>query len=251
MDLGHSLKVIHSKSSSKRPARDGTRRINENDKVRNGNSSNLLKQSTDAETELGITTGKRGRKPNSLMNPEEGYDISWLSGKRDSVRTSSNKNLHLKEGSGGESSLRKVATKKRPLPKETSPATSRALTGSFKRSRVKIDESDHDLDSLSSPRLKKLTSCFRDEEPREKELNQESYEIPEAKKTRSHNGLEKSQRTAKKKLIVEAKIGKRSSARSDAKRKNSEGASLETPVPRSSKSKVENKMIIDFSCLNK
>ncbi|XP_020891162.1 glutamic acid-rich protein isoform X2 [Arabidopsis lyrata subsp. lyrata] len=246
LDLGHSRKENLSKSSSKRPARDGTRRINEKEKVRNGNNSSLLKQSlkqvrsasTDAETELGIT-GKRGRKPNSLMNPED-YDISWLSGKRDPLKTSSNKKIQRK-GSGGESSLGKVAAKKTPLPKETSPATSsRALTGSLKRSRVKMDVSDYDSDSLSSPRLKKLASCFRDDE----ESNQEEDDRKignSSKKTRSQNGLEKSQKTAKKKPVVEAKTvnssGKRLSARSVSKRRNLERAPLDTPVPQSSKRK--------------
>ncbi|ESQ27121.1 hypothetical protein EUTSA_v10018162mg [Eutrema salsugineum] len=251
LGLGHSRKEIRCRSSSKRPVRDETRRINVNRKLSNGNNSFYLKQSlkqgTDAETDIGIT-GKRGRKPNSLMNPEEGYDISWISGKRDPLKTSSYKKLH-KKGYGGESSLGKVAAKKTPLAKETSPSTSRALSGSVKRSRVKMDESDHDLDSFSSPRLKKLASCFRDEEPLKKESNQESYETPEedrkignsSKKTRSQNGVEKSQGTAKKKPIIEPKIvnssGKRSSARSDAKKKTLEAASSDTPVPQSSRDK--------------
>ncbi|KAF2593174.1 hypothetical protein F2Q70_00045751 [Brassica cretica] len=120
--LGHSRKETRSKSSSKGPARDGTRRINENEK---SNGKQVWSESRDAETDVGVT-GKRGRKPNSLMNPEEGYDIPWLSGKRDSL-------------------------KKTPPAKESSPATtSRALTGSVKRSRVKMEDTDHDLDSPSS-----------------------------------------------------------------------------------------------------
>ncbi|CAH2067941.1 unnamed protein product [Thlaspi arvense] len=246
LGLGHPRKEIRSKSSSKRPARDGTQRINVTEKARNGNNPDFLKQSlkqvrsgsADAETDLGVT-GKRGRKPNSLMNPEEGYDISWISGRRDFLKTSSDQKFRKK----GESSLGKVAARK------TSPSTSRAL--SVKRSRVKIDESDLDSDSLSSPRLKKLESCFRDEELLEKESNQESYdyEIAEddrnignsSKKTRSQNGVEKSQRTAKRKPVVEPKTvnssGIRSSARSVAKKKNFDGASPGTPVPRSSKRK--------------
>ncbi|XP_010429899.1 PREDICTED: glutamic acid-rich protein-like isoform X2 [Camelina sativa] len=249
LGLGHSRKENLSKSSSKRPARDGTRRINEKDKVRNGNNSSLLKQSlkqvrsesTDAETELGVT-GKRGRKPNSLMNPED-YDISWLSGKRDPFKTTSNRKIH-KRRSAGESSLGKVAARKTPLLKETSPATSRSLTGSLKRSRVDESDYDYDSDSLSSPRLKKLAACFRDEEPPKKESNQEEDDRKignSSKKIRSQNGLEKSQKTAQKSPIVEAKIlnpsGKRLSVRSDAKRKNLERASRDTPVPQSSKRK--------------
>ncbi|KAH0874421.1 hypothetical protein HID58_071783 [Brassica napus] len=120
------------KLGSKRPQREGTRRVSV--------SKHSLKQEVqcegkDAETDLRIR-GKRGRKPNSLMNPEEGYDIDWLSGKRDSLKTCSNKKL-IRASS---SSLGKVAAKKTPP----------ALTGSVKRSRVSIGESDHDSDSLSS-----------------------------------------------------------------------------------------------------
>ena len=89
----------------------------------------------DAETDLRIR-GKRGRKPNSLMNPEEGYDIDWLSGKIDALKTCSNKKLIR----ASPSSLGKVAARKTPP----------ALTGSVKRSRVSIGESDNDSDSLSS-----------------------------------------------------------------------------------------------------
>ncbi|KAL0725922.1 hypothetical protein Bca4012_040521 [Brassica carinata] len=231
--LGNSRK----ETRSKKPARDGTRRINENEESRNGKQ--VWSESRDAETDLGGVTGKRGGKPNSLMNPEEGYDIPWLSGKRDSLRTcSSNKKLQRKGSGGGESSLEKLAAKKTPPTKESSPATtSRALTGSVKRSRIKMEDTDHDLDSPSSPKLKKLASCFRDEEPREKESNQESYEIPEgdtkigesSKKTKSLNG-------GKKKAIVNSSV-KRSSARTAAKKNNLEGASSDTPVPQSSKDK--------------
>ncbi|XP_013592626.1 PREDICTED: ABC transporter F family member 4 isoform X2 [Brassica oleracea var. oleracea] len=205
--LGHSRKETRSKSSSKGPARDGTRRINENEK---SNGKQVWSESRDAETDVGVT-GKRGRKPNSLMNPEEGYDIPWLSGKRDSL-------------------------KKTPPAKESSPATtSRALTGSVKRSRVKMEDTDHDLGSPSSPKLKKLASCFRDEEENfEKESNRE---IPEddtkigesRKKTKSQHG-------GKKKAVVSSS-GKRSSARTAAKKNNLEGASSDTPVPQSSKDK--------------
>ncbi|KAJ0231752.1 Tudor/PWWP/MBT superfamily protein [Hirschfeldia incana] len=234
--LGNSRKETGSKNGSKKPARYGTPRINENEKPRNGKQ--VWCESRDAETDLGVT-GKRGRKPNSLMNPEEGYDIPWLSGKRDYLKTcSSNKKLQKKGSRGGESSLEKMAAKKTPPAKESSLATtSRALTGSVKRSRVKMEDTDHDLDSPSSPKLKKLASCFRDEEPVEKESNQESYEVPEddakigesSKKTKSQNG-------GKKKAIVNSS-GKRSSARTAAKKKILEGASSDIPVPQSSKEK--------------
>lgn len=247
--LGNSRKETRSKSGSKKPARDGTRRINENEESRNGKQ--VWSESRDAETDLGGVTGKRGRKPNSLMNPEEGYDIPWLSGKRDSLRTcSSNKKLQRKGSGGGESSLEKLVAKKTPPAKESSLATtSRALTGSVKRSRVKMEDTDHDFDSPSSPKLKKLASCFRDEEPIEKESNQESYEIPEddtkigesSKKTKSLNG-------GKKKATVNSSV-KRSSARTAAKKNNLEGASSDTPVPQSSKDKVEDRDDRIYICL--
>lgn len=198
----------------------------------------MWSEGRDAETDLGVT-GKRGRRPNSLMNPEEGYDIPLLSGKRDSLKTcSSNKKLQRKgSGGGGESSL---TAKKTSPAKESSPATSsRALTGSVKRSRVKMEDTDHDLDSPSSPKLKKLASCFRDEEVLEKESNQESYEIPEddAKIGESSKKTKSSQNGGKKKPTVNDS-GKRSSARTAAKKKTLEGASSDTSVPQSSNDKV-------------
>ncbi|KAH0919117.1 hypothetical protein HID58_026777 [Brassica napus] len=166
------------KLGSKRPAREGTIRISGSDKVRKGHS---LKQEVqcegkDAETDLRIR-GKRGRKPNSLMNPEEGYDIDWLSGKIDALKTCSNKKLIR----ASPSSLGKVAARKTPP----------ALTGSVKRSRVSICESDHDSDSPSSS------------EEDERKINSSSKK--------------------KKKPVFKPKgvnsSGKRSSARSDTKKK--------------------------------
>ncbi|XP_013590709.1 PREDICTED: VID27-like protein isoform X3 [Brassica oleracea var. oleracea] len=86
------------KLGSKRPEREGTRRVSV--------SKHSLKQEVQCE------------------------------GKRDSLKTCSNKKL-IRASS---SSLGKVAAKKTPP----------ALTGSVKRSRVSIGESDHDSDSLSS-----------------------------------------------------------------------------------------------------
>ncbi|WZZ05601.1 hypothetical protein YC2023_091522 [Brassica napus] len=166
------------KLGSKRPAREGTIRTSGSDKVRKGN---ILKQEVqcegkDAETDLRIR-GKRGRKPNSLMNPEEGYDIDWLSGKIDALKTCSNKKLIR----ASPSSLGKVAARKTPP----------ALTGSVKRSRVSICESDHDSDSPSSS------------EEDERKINSSSKK--------------------KKKPVFKPKgvnsSGKRSSARSDTKKK--------------------------------
>ena len=235
--MGHSRKETRSKSGSKRPAID--------EKSRKGKQ--VWSECRDAETDVGVS-GKRGRKPNSLMNPEEGYDIPWLSGKRDSLKTcSSNKKLQRKaSGGGGESSLEKVAAKKTPPAKESSPATtSRALTGSVKRSRVKMEDTDHDLDSPSSPKLKKLASCFRDEE---ETLEEESnHEIPEDDtKIGESRKKTKSQKGGKKKPVVSSS-GKRSSARTAAKKNNLEGASSDTPVPQSSKDKVDDHIVLLFN----
>ncbi|CAN6931552.1 unnamed protein product [Brassica oleracea] len=137
------------KLGSKRPEREGTRRVSV--------SKHSLKQEVqcegkDAETDLRIR-GKRGRKPNSLMNPEEGYDIDWLSGKRDSLKTCSNKKL-IRASS---SSLGKVAAKKTPP----------ALTGSVKRSRVSIGESDHDEEAneVSEEDERKIKSSSKKKKP--------------------------------------------------------------------------------------
>ncbi|KAJ4884771.1 Tudor/PWWP/MBT superfamily protein [Raphanus sativus] len=164
---------------SKRPPREGTIRISSNDRVRKGNNSwslskHSLKQEVksegidDGETDLRIT-GKRGRKPNSLMNPEEGYDVSWLSGKKPRRASSL--------------SLGKVAAKKTPP----------SLTGSVKRSRVSIGESDHDSDE---------------------EADQERDEVSEEEDD------SKIKNSSKKKKKVVSSSGKGSSARTYTKKKN-------------------------------
>ncbi|CAH8356221.1 unnamed protein product [Eruca vesicaria subsp. sativa] len=166
------------KLGSKKPAREG--RISKNDKVRKGNSVKQVESEGIAgEKDLKITR-KRGRKPNSLMNPEEGYDITWLSGKRDSLKTCSNKKVR------GSSSLGKVAAKKTPP----------ALSGSVKRRRVSsTGASDDDSDSLE-----------------EEEANQESYE--DERKVRNSS-------KKKKKPVSETKArGKKSSAKTDTKKKS-------------------------------
>ncbi|CAH2037435.1 unnamed protein product [Thlaspi arvense] len=282
------LRISGKGSRSKRTARGGTR-ANGDDTVTNGNDlKQLLKQgqssSTDAETESGFT--KRGRKPNSLMNPEEGY----------SFKTSSSKKVQEKEL--GDSSLGKLAAKKASLPSKVGQTnqsvvislspSSKARKGSRKRSRSKMDDTNLDADSLATPASKKqVVKKVRIEEedfmesdlekPEDNiktaksskkeradnglaktsakkllaESNKESAKnglaktsakkpLAESKKERAHNGLAK---TSAKKPLAESKTVKTSgkkSLHSDVKKKNSEGAGTDTPIPQSSKSKKKN-----------
>ncbi|KAF8103077.1 hypothetical protein N665_0188s0035 [Sinapis alba] len=138
---------------SKRPAREGTRQISGNDKVRKGrNSWKLSKHSLKQEVQC--------------------------EGKRDSLK--------LREPS----SLGKVAAKK----------TAPALTGSVKRSRVSIGESDHDSDEEARPE-------------RYEEVSEDDRKIRNSSKKKM------------KKPIFETKVvnssGKRPSARTDTKKKKS------------------------------
>ncbi|KAG7597197.1 Armadillo-type fold [Arabidopsis suecica] len=223
---------------SKRTARGGTRRANGDDKVITANEG--LSESTDAET-ASVSTRKRGLKPNSLMNPEEGY----------SFKTSSSKKVQEKEL--GDSSLGKLAAKKVSLPTKVGQtnqsvvislsSSGRARTGARKRSRTKMEETDHDVGSVATQPSKK--QIVKKNNPAEEDLTKSNVEKSEdgiktgksSKKEKAHNGLAK---TSAKKPLAETKMVKPSgkkSAHSDAKKKNSEGASMDTPIPRSSKTK--------------
>lgn len=241
---------------SKRTAGGGTRRANGDVNVRNGNDlKQLLKQgqseSTDAETESG-STRKRGRKPNSLINPEEGY----------SFKASSSKKVQEKEL--GDSSLGKLAAKKASLPAKVGQtnqsvvislsSSSRARTGSRKRSRTKMEETNHDVGSFVTPTSKKQIA--KKDSPEEEDFKESNLEKPKdgiktaksSKKERAQNGLVK---TSAKKPLAETKLVKTSGKKlvhSDAKKKNSESASKDTPIPQSSKNKVANLMNHDSSC---
>lgn len=260
---------------SKRTARGGTRRANGDDKVITGNEGQS--ESTDAETASG-SKRKRGRKPNSLMNPEEGY----------SFKTSSSKKVQEKELE--DSSLGKVAAKKASSPTKVGQtnqsvvislsSSGMARTGSRKRSRIKMEETNHDVGSLATPPSKK--QIVKKDNPEEEDLMETNLEKPEdgiktgrsSKKEKAQNGLAKS---SAKKPLADTKMvkpsGKKSvhadanknnsdakkknsssegastkkSVQSDAKKKNSEGASMDTPIPQSSKSKVASFMNHDFS----
>ncbi|KAL7162153.1 hypothetical protein ACSBR2_042600 [Camellia fascicularis] len=54
-------------------------------------------KAVDLETEPDSVPKKRGRKPNSLIKPEEGYDCSWLSGGRKALQSPRHKKKHLKK----------------------------------------------------------------------------------------------------------------------------------------------------------
>ncbi|KAL0797844.1 hypothetical protein Bca101_053018 [Brassica carinata] len=204
MDLGLSLKGTR----SKRTARGGAR-ANGDDNVINGDGvKQLLKQeqseSTDGETESG-STRKRGRKPNSLMNPEEGY----------SFKTSSSKKVLEKELRG--SSLGKVAAKKASLSSKVGQTnqsvvislspSSNARKGSRKRSKCKMEETNLDAGSLATPAFKKQIVKKDDLEEKEDfmetdlEKNEESTK-PASKKEKSLKG---SSKTAAKKPLTESK----------------------------------------------
>nr|VDD56132.1 unnamed protein product [Brassica oleracea] len=254
LDLGLSPKGTR----SKRTARGGTR-------VNGDGLKQLLKQgqseSTDVETESGST--RRRRKPNSLLNPEEGY----------SFKTSSSiKKVHEKElGAAKKAPLpSKVGQTKQSVVISLSPS-SKARKGSRKRSRSKMEETELDAGSVATPASKKQI-VKKDDAEEETDLMETDLEKPEdsaksSKKEREEKGSTKSTakkplteskkekaqkgsaKTAVKKPLAESKKEKsqnglaKTSAKkpleksvpSDAKKKNSEGESME-----SSKSKKKN-----------
>ncbi|XP_010497534.1 PREDICTED: uncharacterized protein LOC104774769 [Camelina sativa] len=263
LEVKLNLGISRKGNRSKRTARGGTRRANGDDKVVTGNEGSEI---TDAETASG-SGRKRGRKPNSLMNPEEGYSFK---------KTSSSKKVQEKKLK--DSSLAKVAAKKASSPTKVGQTNQ---TGSRKRSRTKMEETNHDVDSLATPPSKK--QIVKKDNPEEEDLMESDLEKPEdriksgrsSKKEKAQNGLAK---TSAKKPLADTKMVKHSgknsvlsdakkktskgasmnksvssdakkktsegasmkkSVHSDSKKKNSEGASMDTPVPRSSKSKKD------------
>ncbi|XP_048594117.1 sister chromatid cohesion protein PDS5 homolog E-like isoform X1 [Brassica napus] len=193
LDLGLSPKGIR----SKRTARGGARAIGD-DNVKNGDGlKQVLKQgqseSTEGETESGST--RRRRKPNSLLNPEEGY----------SFKTSSSiKKVHEKElGAAKKASLpTKVGQTNQSVVISLSPS-SKARKGSRKRSRSKMEETDLDAGSVATPASKK--QIVKKDEPEEKEdIMETSLEKPEdSTKTAKSSKKEKAQKgSASKKQIV-------------------------------------------------
>ena len=193
LDLGLSPKGIR----SKRTARGGAGAIGD-DNVKNGDGlKQVLKQgqseSTEGETESGST--RRRRKPNSLLNPEEGY----------SFKTSSSiKKVHEKElGAAKKASLpTKVGQTNQSVVISLSPS-SKARKGSRKRSRSKMEETDLDAGSVATPASKK--QIVKKDEPEEKEdLMETSLEKPkDSTKTAKSSKKEKAQKgSASKKQIM-------------------------------------------------
>ncbi|XP_023645091.1 titin homolog isoform X1 [Capsella rubella] len=266
LNLGISLKG----NRSKRTARGGTRQANIDEKVPTENEGQS--ESTDAETASG-SKRKRGRKPNSLMNAEEGY----------SFKTSSSKKVQEKELE--DPSLAKVAAKKATSPTKVGQTNqSVAKTGSSKRSRTKMEETNHDVGSSALPPSKK--QIVKKDNREEEDLMESDLEKPEdgvktgrsSKKEKTQNGLAKTsakkpladtknvkpsgkksdhldakketKESASMKKLVHSDAKKKTSGgasmkklvHSDAKKKNSAGASENTPIPRSSKSKKKDSL---------
>ncbi|CAA7026050.1 unnamed protein product [Microthlaspi erraticum] len=212
MDLGISCKG----NRSKRTARGGASRAN----------GELLKQagseSADAETESG-STRTRGRKPNSLMNPEEGYSFKKSSTKKAS--------LPSKAGQTNQSVVISLSP------------SSKARTGSSKRSRSKMEETNLDVRSAAMPTSKKQIvkkGSSDEEESLESDLEKPEDSIKTAKSSKNEkaqNGLVK---TSAKKPLAEVKTSGKKPVHTVAKKKNSEGASMDTPLAQLSKSKKKN-----------
>ena len=225
---------------SKRTARGGTR-ANGDDKVTKGSDlQQLLKQghseSTDTDTESG-SARRRGRKPNSLMNPEEGYSFKTSSGKNDSSRG--------KLAGKKAPSPSKVAQTNQPVVISLSPSSKSRKKGSGKRSRSKMEETDLDAASLARPVSKKPT--VKKDEPEEEDLMETDIEKPEdgiktakpsKKEKKAENG---SAKTSAKKPLEESKTSGKKIVHSEAKKNNSK-----TDIPQSSKSKVLNLMNHNF-----
>ncbi|XP_013710865.2 sister chromatid cohesion protein PDS5 homolog E isoform X1 [Brassica napus] len=227
LDLGLSVKGAR----SKRTARGGTR-ANGDDKVTKGSDlQQLLKQghseSTDTDTESG-SARRRGRKPNSLMNPEEGYSFKTSSGKNDSSRG--------KLAGKKAPSPSKVAQTNQPVVISLSPSSKSRKKGSGKRSRSKMEETDLDAASLARPVSKKPT--VKKDKPEEEDLMETDIEKPEdsiktakpsKKEKKAENG---SAKTSAKKPLEESKTSGKKIVHSEAKKNNSK-----TDIPQSSKSK--------------
>ncbi|RID48390.1 hypothetical protein BRARA_I04903 [Brassica rapa] len=227
LDLGLSVKGAR----SKRTARGGTR-ANGDDKVTKGSDlQQLLKQghseSTDTDTESG-SARRRGRKPNSLMNPEEGYSFKTSSSKNDSSRGK----LSGKKAS----SPSKVAQTNQSVVISISPSGKSRKKGSGKRSRSKMEETDLDAASLARPVSKKPT--VKKDKPEEEDLMETDIEKPEdsiktakpsKKEKKAENG---SAKTSAKKPLEESKTSGKKQVHSEAKKNNSK-----TDIPHSSKSK--------------
>lgn len=77
------------------------------------------------EIELESVPKKRGRKPNSLIKPEEGYDSSWINGERKVLPLPHHgKNHEKKVGSSSKDSVAKESAQSKPQKKTRSQVVS-------------------------------------------------------------------------------------------------------------------------------
>ncbi|KAJ0253480.1 T24 [Hirschfeldia incana] len=231
LDLGLSVKGTR----SKRTARGGTR-ANGDEKVTKGvDLQQLLKQgpseSTETDTES-ESTRRRGRKPNSLMNPEEGYSFKTSPSKKDSSR----RKLAAKKAS----SPSKSGQTKQSVVISISPS-SRSKKGSGKRSRSKMEETNVDAGSLARP-VSKKQNVKKDKPEEEEDLMETDLEKPEdgIKPAKPSKKEKKAENGSAKKPLAESKTSGKKTVHSDAKKNKSEGASMDKDVPQSSKSKKKN-----------
>ncbi|XP_058734364.1 sister chromatid cohesion protein PDS5 homolog C-like isoform X2 [Vicia villosa] len=105
-----------------------------------------LVQEMNSETQLDIVPRKRARKPNSLMNPEEGYDHSWIC-KESSIRKSSQPKRARDNGYALAHSKNPTSTKGKEL---SNPKTvDQALFSEVKDGKVSIKTSDRGNNFLS------------------------------------------------------------------------------------------------------
>ncbi|XP_010537875.1 PREDICTED: uncharacterized protein LOC104812429 isoform X2 [Tarenaya hassleriana] len=283
LNLGLSRKRIRSGNISRR-IDDSSKQANEVDKRSREvkrSSKKVQPKSTDDETESVRTLKRKVRKPNSLLNREEGYDHSWVSGGRGSVKAASSKKLR-KKGRGG-SSLGNPDAKNTPFAEESTSLPSKAgqttqsvvislpspygiVRGPRKRSRVKTEEIDQDS-SLSSPTAKKETSTTQAKkksslhasmktEPCDEEYlvmsNHENFEKAEVGRKAVKSGRKAvlqnclKEKAMKKPLTGAKKVktsGKGLVIQSGAKEKGKEGSTSDGVIPRSSKSKNLQKMV--------
>ena len=213
LGLGLSPKGVR----SKRTARSGAC-ANGDDNVKNGDGLNQGKsEGIDGEIKTGST--RRRRKPNSLLNPEEGY----------SFKTSSSKKVHEKEL--GDSSLGKVAVKKASLSSKVGQTnqsvvislspSSKARKESRKRSRSKMDETNLDEGSLVATPASKKQVVKKGDPEEKKDFMETDLEKPEdSTKTAKSSKTKKVQKgsaktTAKKPLAQEGSASKKQIMKKD------------------------------------
>ncbi|KAK2644752.1 hypothetical protein Ddye_019947 [Dipteronia dyeriana] len=111
---------------------------------------------------------KRGRKPNSLMNPEEGYDHSWISTGRKTPgvpnrRKSLNKGID-QTPSGNKDSMTSAVELSSASPKSSLPDASNSKKGRAKKKGSMMNE-DADPNSQSASNEKRLNVLVEEKAP--------------------------------------------------------------------------------------